>query len=87
MKKSMSGGLSGDGNLAARVAGRRRLGQIVKIKDDSNHQAAAGTHGNVLLVAQVVEGDLEAIAARARIVIDLESFVKCHVFDLDLVVD
>ena len=58
-----------------------------KIKNDSNHQTAAGAHGNVLLVTQVVEGDLKAIAARTRIVVDLESFVEGHVFDLDLVVD
>jgi hypothetical protein len=51
------------------------------------HQAAAGAARNVLAVAHVGDGDLEAVAAGARVVIDLERLIVEAVFDLDLVVE
>lgn len=67
---------------------REMLSQISnKVENDSDHQAAARAHGNILLVAQVVDANREAVAARARVVIDLKSFVEGHVFDFDLIVD
>lgn len=58
-----------------------------KIEDDSDHQAAARAHGNILFVAQVVDANREAVAARAWVVVDLKSFVESHVFDFDLIVN
>lgn len=52
------------------------------------HQAAAGAHGDVVgLVLQVGQGDLEAVAAGARVVVGLQGLVVRHVLDLHLVVD
>lgn len=58
-----------------------------KVENDSDHQAAARAHGNILFVAQVVDANREAVAARAWVVIELKSFVKGHVFDFDFIVD
>lgn len=58
-----------------------------KVKDDSDHQTAAGAYGNILFVAQVVDTNREAVAARAWVVIDLKRFVEGHVFDFDLIVN
>lgn len=56
--------------------------------NDPDHQAAAGAHGDVVgLVLQVGQGNLEAVAAWARVVVGLQRLVVRHVLDLDLVVD
>lgn len=52
-----------------------------------NHQATAGTSGNVLAISHVAEGNFEAIAARTRVVVDLKGLVIGAVFDFDLVVE
>lgn len=58
-----------------------------RLKDNLNHERAARTDSDILAVAQVIDRDLEAVAARARVVVDLQCWVKGHVLDLDLVVD
>lgn len=56
--------------------------------DDSYHQAAARTHGDVgRLVQQVGEGNFETVAAGARVVVGLQCRIIGHVFDFDLVVN
>lgn len=58
------------------------------IVDYFDHEAAARTSGNVVaLIPQIIDGDLEPVTTRARVVEDLESLVPGHVLDLDLVVD
>ncbi|KAI7930228.1 hypothetical protein M0657_001697 [Pyricularia oryzae] len=84
-----------DGNLSGRplllLFGLRvkiRLVQVLDLVDDADHEAAAWADGDVgLAVLQVSQSDLEAIAAGARVVVDLERLVVRHVLDLDLVVD
>lgn len=61
--------------------------QCYQVKDDPDHEAAAGTDSNVLLIAQIVEGDLELVATWARVRVELLGLVKSHVLDLDLIVD
>lgn len=58
-----------------------------QVKNHTNHQAAAWTHRHVLLVAEVVERNLEAVAAGAGVKVRLEGGVERHVFDFDFVVD
>jgi hypothetical protein len=58
-----------------------------EIENHPDHEAAAGANSNVLLVPQIVEHDLESVAAGARVVVHLERFVEGHIFDLDLIVD
>ena len=62
-------------------------GPAYKIKDDSNHEAAAGTDSNVLLVEKIHQRNLEAISARARIGVGLLGIIPGHVLDLDVIVD
>lgn len=57
------------------------------VEYNPDHQAAARAHANVLAVPQVRQPDLEAVAARARVVVDLELLVVGHVLDFDLVVE
>jgi len=61
--------------------------QILRVKNDADHEAAARADGDVLAVAEVRDSDLEPVAARARVVVDLQRRVVRHVLDLDLVVD
>lgn len=56
------------------------------VKDDPDHQTAAGAHRNFFSISEVCDPDLEAIATRARVVIDLEGFIEAHVFNLNLIV-
>lgn len=58
-----------------------------QIEDDPDHQTATGADGDILLVAQVLEQDLELVAARARVVVHLLGCVEGHVLDLDLVIN
>lgn len=58
-----------------------------RLENNLDHQRAARTHGDVLAVLQVEDGDLEAVAAGARVVVELQRGVEGHVFDFDLVVD
>src|SRR3569833_454319 len=56
--------------------------------NDANHQTTTRTNGDIrLLVPEVHQRDLEPVAARTRIVVDLQRLVERHVLDLDLVVD
>jgi hypothetical protein len=57
-----------------------------QIEDDFDHQTAAGANSNLLAISQVCNSYFEAIATRAGIVVDLESLIEGHVFDLDLIV-
>lgn len=57
-----------------------------QVIDDLDHQTTAGADGNFFTVSEVSDPNLEAIATRAGIVKDLESFVEGHIFDLNLVV-
>lgn len=69
---------------------RERLAEIVThhLVNDPDHQTATGAHGDVVgLVLQVGQGDLEAVAAWARVVVGLQRLVVRHVLDLYLVVD
>jgi hypothetical protein len=50
------------------MAGRKTY----HVKNDPDHQTAAGTDSDVFLIPQVRDGDFEAVAARARVVVDLE---------------
>ena len=58
-----------------------------KVKDDTDHETAAGADGNVLLIEQVVQSNLEFVATRTRIVVDLHGLIEGHVLDFDLVID
>jgi hypothetical protein len=51
------------------------------------HQTTAGTHSDVFLVPQVGDGDLEAVAARARVMVDFKGRIVGHILDLYLVVN
>jgi hypothetical protein len=59
-----------------------RLRQIVHVKDYSDHETAAGTHSNLFTVAQIIDGDLEAVAARARVCVCLEGGIVGHVLQI-----
>ena len=56
------------------------------VKNNPNHQTAAWTNRHILAISQIRDADLETIAARARIVVDLQGGVVSHVFDFDFVV-
>jgi hypothetical protein len=56
-----------------------RFGQIVHVKDHSDHETAAGTHSNLFAVTQIIDGDLEAVAAWARVCVCLEGGIVGHV--------
>lgn len=58
-----------------------------RLEYDTNHEAAAGTHGDILAIAEIVDEYLKAVATRARIGVELSDRVKVHVLDLYLVVD
>ena len=75
------------GQYCKPFARRRRLLGMHLIKYDFNHKRAARTDGNVLTIAQIINGNLEAVAARAWVMVDLESIVKGQILDLDFVVD
>jgi len=63
------------------------LWEVLHFENDLDHQTAARTDANILSIAQVVQRDFKAVAAGAGIVVYLESFVKSHVLDLNLVVE
>ena len=71
------------GNAMNKIASRMNTHSI---KYDLNHQTAAWTDSNIFAIAQIIDGDLEPISTRTRVVVDLEGGVVSHVFDLDLVV-
>jgi len=48
-----------------------RLRQVALVEDHSDHETAAGAHGNLFAVAQVIDGDLETVAAGARVCVCL----------------
>jgi hypothetical protein len=81
-----SGKVALHGSISDALQGRRNR-KVYQVENDANHQAAAGAYGNVAAVAEVIESDLEAVAAGTRVVIDLEVIVKGHILDFDLVVD
>jgi hypothetical protein len=61
-----------------------RLREFVDFKDYADLKTAAGTHSNLLAVAQVVNCDLEAVAAGAWVVVDLENRIEDHVLAMAL---
>jgi len=61
--------------------------ETYQVKDNTNHQTAARAHSDLLAIAQIIDANLEAVAAWARVRIDLHGRVEGHVFDLDLIVD
>lgn len=58
-----------------------------QIKDNPDHQTATWTHADILSVAQIVDGDLEAVAAWTGEMVDLHRRIEGHVFDFDLIVN
>ena len=60
--------------------------QVAWLEDDLDHERAGRTHGDVLLLLHVVDGDLEPVATRTRVGKELGVGVEGKVFDLDLVV-
>ena len=52
-----------------------------------NHQAAAGTHSDVLPVLKIHERNLKPVATGAWVVVYLQLLIPGHVLDFDLVVD
>jgi hypothetical protein len=64
------------------------LRQILHLIHHPDPQTTARTHSDVrLLVLERGKRDLEPIATRTRVVVDLQRGVVGHVFDLDFVVD
>lgn len=59
---------------------------MYRVKYDSDHQTTAGATSNVFAVAHVCDGNLKAVAAGTRVVVDLERLIVETVFDLDFVV-
>jgi len=57
------------------------------VKNNPDHQTAARTPRNILAVAHVAQRNLKAVAARARVVVDLQRLVVEAVFDFDFVVE
>lgn len=58
-----------------------------RFEDDLDHQAAARADRDLLALVQIVNSDLESVAARARIMVDLEGGIEGHVLDFYLIVD
>jgi hypothetical protein len=56
-----------------------RLGQILHIEDHPDHKTATRAHSDLLAVAQVIDCNLEAVAARARVCVSLQSGIVGHV--------
>ena len=57
-----------------------------RVKYNPNHETAARTPRNVLAVAHVINGNLEAVAAGAGVVVYLQGLVIEAVLDFHLVV-
>lgn len=57
-----------------------------RLKYDLNHQTAAGADCCVFAIPEVLQRNLESVAAWTWIVIDLHGRVEGHVFNLNLVV-
>jgi hypothetical protein len=60
--------------------------KMYQIKNNPNHETATGTHGNILLVQQILECDLELVATRTWELINSHSLVKSHILNLDFIV-
>lgn len=73
-------------NLSVTIPSTRLIITKYLVIDDLDHEAAAGAYTDILTVSQVTEGDLESVAARAGVVVELQRFVIRHVFDFDLIV-
>jgi hypothetical protein len=71
---------------ASKSKGGLNLEPTYHLEDDLDHKAAAGTDSHLFAIAQVRNGNLEAVATRARVVVDLEVGVEGHVLDFYLVV-
>jgi hypothetical protein len=56
-----------------------RLWQILSVKDNSDHETATRAHGDLFAVSQVVDRDLEAVAAGAWVCVSLQSGIVGHV--------
>lgn len=63
------------------------LVEVIKVKDDPNPQAAAGANGDFLSIAKIIDHNLESVATRAWVMVELGDGVEGHIFDFDLVVD
>ena len=66
-------------NNLLRTIRPRWLGQILDFEDHPYLQTAAWTDGNLLAIAQVIYEDLEAVAAGARVVVELGLGIEGHV--------
>lgn len=54
---------------------------------DLDHQAAARTDRNLFPIAEVIEGNLELVAAWAGVSIEGSRLMIGHILDLDLIVE
>lgn len=80
-----SGGRSDCECISQRKMGFWEAGTY-RVEYDPDHQAAAWTARNVLAVAHVCDGNLEAVTAGTGMVVDLERLIIKAIFDLDFVV-
>ena len=57
------------------------------IKNHPNHQATARTHRDIFPIAEVIDRNLKPVAARTRVMVDLDGRIEGHIFNLDLIID
>lgn len=62
------------------------VGEVLGVVDDGEEEGARGAPRNLLPEAEVLERDLEEVAAGARVRVRLQLRVPLHVLDLHLVV-
>jgi len=56
-------------------------------KYDLDHQTATRAHSDVFTVHQICKSYLEPVATRTWIMVDLESWIVCHVLNFDFIID
>lgn len=56
------------------------------IEDYPDHQTAARANSNILTIAHVADGYLEAVAAWTWVMVDLEGRIEGHILYLDFIV-
>ena len=61
-------------------------GEVLGVVDDGDVESAARAASDLLADTEIVHGDLEEVAARARVRVRSELLVPLHIFDLHVVV-